>query len=120
MNGLAQPASPLSMSSVAQLTLSLVAIVALIYAISWFLKRARLTAPRSRGQITILDELTLSPRDRVVLLRVGDSQLLVGIGAAGVVDLKPLTAPVALNEPFPTPAFADRMREFMKRSGSSR
>ena len=35
MTGIGQPASPLSVSSLAQLTLSLIAIVALIFAVSW-------------------------------------------------------------------------------------
>ena len=70
MTGLSQSASPLSVSSLAQLTLSLVAIVGLIFAISWVLKRLKVSAPRGgRGQIAVLDELNLGARERVVLLR---------------------------------------------------
>jgi flagellar protein FliO/FliZ len=120
MMPLVQPASPLSVSSLTQLTLSLVAIVALIFAISWALKRFRLSAPRGgRGQITVLDELTVGARERVVLLGVGDSQVLVGIGAGGMVALTPLSTPIVLKELPPTPVFADRLREFMKRPGSA-
>jgi flagellar protein FliO/FliZ len=118
MTGLPQPGSPLSVSSLAQLTLSLVAIVGLIFAISWVLKRLKVSAPRGgRGQITVLDELTLGARERVMLLSVGDSQVLVGIGAGGMVVLTPLRTPIVLKESQPTPAFADRLREFMKRPG---
>jgi flagellar protein FliO/FliZ len=120
MTGLSQPASPLSVSSLAQLTLSLVAIVGLIFAISWALKRLKLSSPRGgRGQITVLDELALGTRERVMLLRVGDSQVLLGIGAGGMVALTPLATPIALKELPPTPVFAERLREFMKRPGSS-
>jgi flagellar protein FliO/FliZ len=120
MTGLSQPVSPLSVSSLAQLTLSLVAIVGLIFAISWVLKRLKVSAPRGgRGQIAVLDELTLGARERVLLLRVGDSQVLVGIGAGGMVALTPLSNPIVLKESPPTPVFADRLREFMKRPGSS-
>jgi flagellar protein FliO/FliZ len=119
VNGLSQQASPLSVSSLAQLTLSLVAIVGLIFAISWVLKRLKVSAPRGgRGQIAVLDELTLG-RERVVLLRVGDSQVLIGMGAGGMVALSPLGTPIVLKESPPTPVFADRLREFMKRPGSS-
>jgi flagellar protein FliO/FliZ len=120
MTGLSQSASPLSVSSLAQLTLSLLVIVGLILAISWVLRRTRLAGPRGRGQISVLDEITLSPRDRVVLLRVGDSQVLVGIGAGGMVGLTPLGTPIVLPATVPavSPAFADRLREFMKRPGS--
>jgi flagellar protein FliO/FliZ len=117
MTGMAQPASPLSVSSLAQLTLSLAAIVALIFAVSWVLKRLKLAGPRSRGEITVLDELTLSPRERIMLIRVGESQVLVGIGAGGVVGLTPLATPIVLQGSTPAPLFADRLREFLKRPG---
>ncbi|HEY2633498.1 MAG TPA: flagellar biosynthetic protein FliO, partial [Steroidobacteraceae bacterium] len=118
MTGLAQPASPLSAGSLTQLTLSLLAIVALILAISWALKRLKLAGPRGSGGIAVIDELSLGPRDRIALIRVGESQVLVGIGASGLVPLTPLAVPIVLkNGGTPTPAFAERLREIMKRPG---
>jgi flagellar protein FliO/FliZ len=116
--GMAQPASPLSVGSLTQLTLSLLAIVALIVAVSWALKRLKMAGPRGRGEIAVVDELALGPRERIVLLRVGESQVLVGIGAGGVVGLTPLAASIAVKAASNTPPFADRLREFMKRPGS--
>ncbi len=116
---LAQPASPVSVSSLAQLTLSLVAIVVLIFALGWVLKRLRLAGPKGRGHIAVLDQFALTPRDRIVLLRVGDRQLLIGLGAGGVVNLTPLAAAIALNAAAPEPTFADRLREFMRRPGAN-
>jgi flagellar protein FliO/FliZ len=108
-----------SVGSVAQLTLSLAAIVALILAVSWVLKRLKLGTVHGRGEIAIIDQLALGPRDRIVLVRVGESQVLIGVGAGGVVGLTPLTTPIAIKSPPDLPAFADRLREFMKRPGSS-
>ncbi len=124
MTALAQPASPLSVSSVAQLTLSLVAIVALIFVLSWVLKRFKLAGPRGRGEISVIDELAVGPRERIMLIRVGQSQVLVGVGAGGLVGLTPLAAPVvtgvsSVPDGAPAPVFADRLREFMKRSGGA-
>jgi flagellar protein FliO/FliZ len=119
VTGLSQTASPLSVSSLAQLTFSLLAIVALIVAVSWALKRLKMAGPRGRGEIAVIDELALGPRERIVLLRVGESQVLVGVGAGGVVGLTPLAAPIAIKAGGAAPAFADRLREFMKRPGSS-
>jgi flagellar protein FliO/FliZ len=118
MTGMVQTASPLSVSSLAQLTLSLLAIVALIVALSWALKRFKLAAPRGSGAIAVLDELSVGPRDRIVLIRVGESQVLVGISAAGMVPLTPLAAPIVLKGGAPAPAFADRLRDFMRRPGN--
>jgi flagellar protein FliO/FliZ len=117
VTGLAQPASPLSVGSLSQLTLSLIAIVALILAISWALKRLKVAGPRGSGDIAVIGELSVGPRERIVLIRVGDSQVLVGIGASGVVPLTPLAAPIVLKDGGPAPAFADRLRELMKRPG---
>jgi flagellar protein FliO/FliZ len=100
---------------VAQLALSLAAIVALILAVGWALKRLKLGTVRGRGEIAIIDQLALGPRERIVLVRVGESQVLIGVGAGGVVGLTPLAAPVAIKSPPDSPAFADRLREFMKR-----
>jgi flagellar protein FliO/FliZ len=118
MTGMA-PASPLSVGSLTQLTLSLVAIVGLILAISWALKRLKLSRPRGSGEIAVVDELNVGPRERIVLIRVGESQVLVGIGAAGIVPLTPLTAPIVLKGGAPVPPFAERLRDMMKRPGGS-
>jgi len=117
MTGATAPVAPISVSSVAQLTLSLIAIVALIFAISWALKRFKLAGPRGRGELSVLDELVLGPRERIMLIRVGDSQVLIGVGA--IVGLAPLAANIALKGAAPAPVFADRLREFMKRPGAS-
>jgi len=118
MTGIAQPVSPLSAGGLAQLTFSLLAIVALIFALSWALKRFKFAKFRGRGDIAVLEELSLGPRERVVLVRVGDAQVLLGIGASGMVALTPLSAPIALSGGTPAPAFADRLRDMMKRAGN--
>ena len=69
--------------------------------------------------MAVLDELSVGPRDRIVLIRVGESQVLVGIGASGLVPLTPLAVPIALKGGTPAPAFADRLRDLMKRPGAS-
>jgi flagellar protein FliO/FliZ len=119
MTAMAPIASPLSVGSLTQLTLSLMAIVALIVALGWVLKRFKLTAPRGSLDSEVLDQLSLGPRERIVLLRVGDAQVLVGIGASGIVPLTPLSTPIALKAATPSPAFAERLRDMMKRSGGT-
>jgi flagellar protein FliO/FliZ len=120
MTGMAQPASPLSVGSLTQLTLSLMVIVALILVIGWALKRLKLAGPRGSGEIAVVDELSVGPRERIVLIRVGESQVLVGVSAAGLVPLTPLAAPIAIKGSGPrTPAFAERLRDMMKRPGGS-
>ena len=116
---MAQSVSPLSVGSLTQLTLSLIAIVALIFAIGWVLKRFKLAAPRGSMDCEVLDQLSLSPRERIVLVRVGEAQVLVGVGAGGIVALTPLASAIALKAAGPSPAFAERLRDMMKRPGGS-
>jgi flagellar protein FliO/FliZ len=117
MTGLAQPASPLSVGSLTQLTLSLLAIVGFILLLGWALKRLKVASPRGSGEIVVVDELSVGPRDRIMLIRVGESQVLVGVGASGLVPLTPLAVPIVLKGVPRTPAFAERLREMMKRPG---
>ena len=78
-----------------------------------------LNAPRGSVDSEILDQLSVGPRERVVLIRIGEAQVLLGVGASGIVALTPLSAPIALKAAGRTPAFADRLRDMMKRPGSS-
>jgi flagellar protein FliO/FliZ len=123
--GLGTPASPLSAGSLAQFTLSLVAVVGVIFAISWLLKRFKVVMPRGRGDIAIIDQLSLGPRERILLIAVGDAQVLVGVGQTGMVALTPLATPIATTRTTrPTagaaaPSFAERLREYMKKPGGA-
>ena len=111
--------SPLSTGGALQLTLSLAAVIAFIFALSWVIKRLKLAGPRSRGELAVIDQVAVGPKERIVLVRVGESQVLVGLSAGGMVALTPLAVPIAISRPTAaTPAFADRLREFMKRSGA--
>lgn len=119
MTAMAQSASPLSIGSLAQLTFSLIAIVALILAIGWVLKRFKLNAPRGSVDSEVLDQLSVGPRERVLLIRIGEAQVLLGVGASGIVALTPLSATIALKASSRPPAFAERLRDMMKRPGGA-
>ena len=121
MNGLVHSASPVSAGSLVQLTLSLVVVVGVILAASWLLKRFKVPGVRGGiGALSVIDQLVLGPRERIVLVRGGEGQVLVGIGAGGVVALTPLATPIALPAaPVAQPGFAERLREMMKRQGPS-
>jgi flagellar protein FliO/FliZ len=119
MTAMAQPAAPLSVGSLTQLTLSLIAIVALILAIGWLLKRFKLSTPRGSIDAEVLDQLSVGPRERIVLVRIGEAQVLIGVGASGIVALAPLATPITLKAATAVPAFADRLRDMMKRTSGS-
>ncbi len=111
-------ASPFAFGHLAQLTLSLALIVGLIYALAWVLRRVRTGGAPSRGDIVILDQLHIGPRERIVLVGIGHAQVLVGVGAAGMVALTPLADPlVSGRTDLPAQAFATKLRDLMQRQG---
>jgi flagellar protein FliO/FliZ len=119
MTGASPAAAPLSAGSLVQLTLSLAVIVGLILAIGWVMKRLKMASPRGRGRLAVIDEVAVGPRERIVLVRVGASQVLVCIGTGGIVGLTPLERPIVLEDAAPPAVFADKLREFLKRPGSA-
>jgi len=111
--GLALPAA-----SLLQLTATLLLVVALIFGITWVVKRFSLVTPRRSRAMSVIDELALSPRERVVLVQVGGSQVLLGVGANGLTALAPLAAPIDLPPAANAPGFAERLRDLMRRPGA--
>lgn len=54
----------------------------------------------SSGPLSIIASLSVGSRDKIVIVAVGEQQVLLGIGPAGIVKLKDLDKPVRVeNEP---------------------
>lgn len=110
----APPAPAGAASGFAQVAASLLLIVGVIVALAWLATRLRLTPRAASSALSVLADVAVGPKERVVLLKVGDAQALVGVGADGVRSLALLDRLVEL--PAPTPvagAFAERLRNLM-------
>jgi flagellar protein FliO/FliZ len=115
----AAPATALPAGSLLQLTLSLTLVVALIFVVTWLVKRFNLATPRASRTMSVIDEIALTPRERVVLVQVGNAQVLVGVGVNGLTALAPLATPIEVPPTTGGTSFAERLREFMHRPGAS-
>ncbi len=115
------PAAASSSSAVVgllQTSLSLVFVLAVILGLAWLAKRMRLTPNRRLAALSVLAEVPVGPKERVVLLKVGDGQALVGVGADGIRSLSLLPTPVALPAvPVETsePTFATRLADALRK-----
>ena len=89
---------PLAMNNLLQLTLGMLAVLALIMAIAWLLKRSGRFQMGAGGGLRILGGLSMGARERVVLLQVGETQLLVGVAPGRVQTLHVLDQPLEANE----------------------
>ncbi len=59
--------------------LGLIAVVALIFAIAWFVKRFTGLAVSNQQQMRIISAIPVGAKERIALIEVADKQLLVGI-----------------------------------------
>ncbi|MDP3365599.1 MAG: flagellar biosynthetic protein FliO, partial [Pseudomonas sp.] len=93
-------ATPMAGSDVAgqlgQLLLGLLLVIGLIFVLAWLLRRVQQLAPRSGQVIKLLATQPLGPRDRLVLVQVGNEQILLGLSAGRIAPLHVLKEPVHL------------------------
>ncbi len=78
---------------------SLAAVLALVGALAWLAQKLRGSGRLQTGLIRIESGVSLGARDKVVLLRVGQEQVLVGVSPAGMRALH------VIRDTAPPPAF---------------
>ncbi len=85
-----------------QVTLGLLVVLLVIVGAAWMLRRYGRFQSSASGSLKILGGLSIGPRERVVLLQVGEEQLLIGVAPGRVQALYHLETPIRL-----TPASSD-------------
>jgi flagellar protein FliO/FliZ len=93
------PAEPEGLSSLA---LTIGAIAVLLGAAVWAVRRLGAGIGAGVRDCAVLRALVLGPRERLLVVRVGDKQLVLGVGAAAVSLL------CELDEKLPPPVANDR------------
>lgn len=82
------------MGQLLQVTLGLFAVLAMILATAWIVRRTGAVRGIAGGQLRVLGALSMGQRERVVLIQVGETQLLVGIAPGQVRTLHVLDKPI--------------------------
>lgn len=80
----AASAAPSAGGGLAEVTLALLVIVALIAGLAWLMKRMRGIGATGHDRIQVLSERALGPKERCVLVRVGATEVLIGVAAGNV------------------------------------
>jgi flagellar protein FliO/FliZ len=118
----AEPVASTGAGGLAQVTLSLVLVLAAVFAAAWVVRRLRNFGRLGGGAIEIVADIALGAKERAVLVQVGKQQLLLGVTSNQVNTLHVLTENVVVG---PTsnlpsgPSLADVRPEFkaiLKRS----
>lgn len=71
-------------SAALRMVLGLAVVLALLGATAWVSRRFRVGAGMRGGLIEVISGLSLGARERVVLIRVGTDQVLVGVSPSGM------------------------------------
>lgn len=80
----------------AQVTLSLLLVLAAVFAAAWVVRRLRGFGKFGNGALQVVTEIAVGTKERVVLIQVGNQQLLVGVAPGRVSTLHVLSEPVTL------------------------
>ena len=76
-------------SGTMEITVTLLIVVAFLAGLAWFAKRVRGGFSRGGGaRIQVLSAQALGPKERAVLVRVGETDILVGVSSVSVNTLK--------------------------------
>ena len=116
----AKPGEAVGAASLLQLAFGLIVVLGAIAFGAYLLRRfGKLSAPVG-GAMRVLGGISLGARERVVLMQVGDRQLLLGVAPGRVQTLHVLERPIVEAASAPVMAgggggFADRLAGLMKR-----
>lgn len=84
----AEAIDPLAPSYLLKLVVSLVLVLVLMFALVWVIKRVgRLDARAGNYPMQVLTQMSIGPRERILLVAVGDRQMLVGVSQGAIESL---------------------------------
>lgn len=118
----AKPASVTSLGSqLAQLSLGLLLVIGLIFVLAWLARRLQQRLPTANNgneTIQLVASRALGPRERLLLVQVGEEQVLLGLTPGSIETLHVLQEPVNLTTPEPQTVgdFARRLKQVLRQS----
>jgi flagellar protein FliO/FliZ len=116
----AKPAGPLATEPVSatqylQMVLGLLLVLGVIFGLAWVIRRmGQFTAPVN-GQLRVLGGVNVGQREKVVVIQVAETQLVVGVAPGQVNTLHVFDKPVLNNDGKPVSEnFASRLQAALK------
>jgi flagellar protein FliO/FliZ len=94
-------AAPSGIASLGQVTVALGLVLAVIFVAAWLLRRVRGFGKTGTGALDVIADLPVGQKERAVLIRVGTTQVLIGVAPGRVTTLHVLTEPVNATPPAP-------------------
>lgn len=103
-----------------QIVLSLVLVLLIIFISAWLLRRYGRFPGVAEGNLKVLGALSVGQRERILLLQVGEDQILVGVTSSRISRLHQLEVPVEVKDNVPvTSQFSQRLQDALKPKGNT-
>lgn len=115
--------SPVSYSAnIMQMMMGLFFIVIMIFGVVWLMKKVGYQGYNASGLIKVKSCLPISNKEKILLIEVGEEQVLVGTAPGFIGHIKTMDKPVMdiSNTAFSTPpvasAFADKLKNIINKN----
>lgn len=89
-------ASPSSAGAIGSAVLALLLVVGLILALAWLARRMPGAVASSNKSLRVVASLAVGQRERLMVVDVGGTQLLLGVGPGGTRTLHTLAEPLTV------------------------
>ncbi|MCX9463097.1 flagellar biosynthetic protein FliO [Vibrio cholerae] len=93
---------------------SLLFVIALILLLAWLLKRMRVPAFGQQKGLSIIKQLPVGTRERVMIIQVGEEQYLIGVTTQSIQLLAKLDNPL-IQEELPATSFSNQLMQLLKK-----
>jgi flagellar protein FliO/FliZ len=93
----AEPVVPPGIGNLGQVTFSLALVLAVIFVAAWLVRRMRTFGRPAANALEMLADLPVGQKERAVLIRVGKTQILLGVAPGRVSTLHVLSEPVEID-----------------------
>jgi flagellar protein FliO/FliZ len=103
-----------------QLVLGLLLVIGLIFVLAWLMRRVQRAGPAGNQVIKLVGSRALGTRDRLVLVQVGNEQVLLGVSPGSITALHVMNEPVEVPDAQNAqPEFARRLLEALGNKGAA-
>ena len=104
--------NPPPSTSLLQWLVSCFLVIGLILLLAWLLKKSRLVPALAQNQLRVISALPLGNREKLLVVKVGEQQVLLGMTPTNINLLCQLETPLA--EPAATMPFAAQLAKLIK------
>lgn len=111
------PDSPLSLGGMVQVFLGLLVVLAAVAATAWLLRRFSFGQQAVGGAVRVIGGVALGQRERLVLVEIGETWLVLGVapGQVNALHSLPRPADIPAAAPETEPGFAARIAQAMRK-----